>query len=127
MAYKVTWYVENRIIVQHTYGELAAEDLPEIARRTTLLLDEGHAPVHIIADIRELNRFPTSISGIRKSLTYLTHPSLGWAVLVGIHPVASMILNIITQVARFKATQRATPEAAMDFLARQDQTLALKM
>src|SRR5690349_11458631 len=83
MPYEMRWQQEKRVISGKLYGIVTLEDLsrwtPEILR----YVQEGDAPVHLIADLHEIEKFPMSISALRNVLQRDIHPKMGWVVTLG--------------------------------------------
>ena len=125
MPYQLTWHLDRRIIFQHVWDDMDAEAIQELSDLTIQRLDEGIAPVHLIADLSAMKEFPTSLTVLRAAITYIRHPSLGWVVLVRASPLATLIGNLISHTAGLKIEHCETIEEAAAFLQKQDETLAI--
>lgn len=123
MPYEVRWYQESRVVLQRIYGEVDADDLVAVADATAVLLNEGMPPVHIIADLSQLRRCPTSITKVRASLHYLDNPALGWTMLVTGNVLVHFMADIIGQATKLRVSQRRTLDEAAACLDAQDATL----
>ena len=55
METKVTWYLEDRIILAHAVGDNTLEDFRTINNTITEYLDQSNAPVHLLIDVTEIS------------------------------------------------------------------------
>ncbi len=125
MPYQINWHKQSRVLYVKLFGVLTDEESTEVSNINTKHLNEGTAPVHIIADVNELEKFPTNLRETSAFMQYLRNPSLGWVVVVGLsnNVLARFIVSVVSQVIRFHVTQRESIEEAMAFLEKQDATL----
>jgi hypothetical protein len=107
-------------------GQLTTNEAQEISKLTTQYFNEGQSPVHIIINVTEVQGFPTNLRQNTSLADYLSHPSLGWTVVVGGSVLVNFMLSVIAQVLKFRNSKRATVEEAVAFLLTQDNTLTVK-
>jgi len=125
MAYDITWEVPDRIIYLRVYGTLDIDEARCSHEAFCLMLEDcdGSAPVHLIVDHTELERFP----GIWRDYGYVVHtkPNLhgGWVVAVGHNATVRFITRLIGSVLRFRVCTEETKAAALDYLDQMDPTL----
>jgi hypothetical protein len=110
------------------WGTLTLEEAHEISDMNSRRLAEGTPPVHIVVDVTQLERFPTSVRLNTNVTQYLRSPNLGWVVAVGdMGPLLNFAFSIIGQVARFNYARRDSLQAALQYLQQQDVTLAMQV
>lgn len=124
MPHEISWYQEKRIILNRLIGSLDLETGTKASEATSQFLNEGIAPVHLIVDMTELKSFPTNITKVNTMNQYLKNPALGWVIVVGGNTLSQFLVNVLSQVIRFRVAQRPTLQQAVDFLRAQDQSLA---
>ena len=127
MPYQVNWYQDKRIIFNKLYGAFDFESATEASRRVSQLLAEGNAPIHLIVDMTELQSFPTNVTKLNDMTTYLKNPSLGWVVVIGGNTLSKFVVNVISQVIKFRVAQRFSMNEAIQFLQSNDVTLAAQI
>jgi hypothetical protein len=64
------------------------------------------------------------VTRLNDMTSYLTNPSLGWVVVIGGNSLSKFVVNVISQIVKFRVTQRFTLEDAVQFLQSNDVTLA---
>ncbi len=126
MPHEISWYQEKRIVLNRLIGSLDVEAGTQASEATSQFLNEGVAPVHLIVDMTELKSFPTNITKVNTMNQYLKNPSLGWVVVIGGNTLSQFLVNVLSQVIRFRVAQRPTLEQAVDFLRAQDPSLAVQ-
>jgi len=123
MPYEVTWRQEKRILFQRFYGDIDLEMSAALSERMWRLLDEGVAPVHLIADTSEMGKFPTNIAKLHHIASFLSHPSLGWSVLIGASSRVNFMVTAVGHMTSLRMVHRTTMIDAIEFLRTQDSTL----
>lgn len=100
MAYDLSWYIENRVVVANIYATASIEQIAEISQKIANYLDDGHPPVHYIGDLSRLENFPTKIWQLQQEAeVFLRHPNLGWTVLITQeNTLASFVGSMVTQL-----------------------------
>lgn len=127
MPYQIAWHLEKRILMVKMFGLLTDEESSEIGTINSQHLAEGIAPVHIIVDTTELEKFPTNLRQNSQFMAYLRTPSLGWVIVIGLthNVLAKFAVSVISQVIKFRLSQRDSMSDALTFLEGYDSTLKL--
>ncbi|PJF36192.1 MAG: hypothetical protein CUN49_06695 [Candidatus Thermofonsia Clade 1 bacterium] len=99
MGYSVDWLIKDRLILLNTSGDISIEEIEAIDRDIIQLLEAGQAPVHILADMKELGKFPFDLISMRRAATYLNHPKLGLIMAYGVSRIAASFAQLLTQLA----------------------------
>jgi hypothetical protein len=123
MPYTCYWYLDRRIIYNHLYGTVTLEEAAALEDENFQHFEEGIPPVHIIVDMADVKKLPTSISQLNRMLQRGRPPALGWIVLVGVNPLARLIGSMLCQVARVPFRTFDTLDDAVRFLQETDNTL----
>ncbi len=129
MPYRVSWLVEERVVLQEFWGHLNAAELSGAVQEFAALMDAGTPPIHLISDAHAVESYPKSIGTYMKSFNYRPDPQrIGWLVVIlPDSPVARFIGNTVPQVGivgmRFRIV--ANYDEVVTFLAHQDETLTL--
>jgi len=123
MPYEIGWNQEKRVIHGRLYGVVTLDDLshwtPEIVR----LIDAGDAPVHLIADLHDIEKFPMSVSALKSVLQRETHPKMGWVVTVGGPSTLMTFSYVLARLFRVNLRVEDALPAALNALREIDPTL----
>jgi len=126
MPYSIEWYVPKRLILEKAFGDVTMEELLRFnAEVTKLIADEGVTPVHVIADLSKVGRYPSSLRDILGTMRQNNPEKMGWMVVVTENPMMRFVASIIFQIARLRLRMFPTMQQALAFLAETDETLAL--
>ncbi len=120
MPHKIQWLVPDRVIIAQISGDIAIEEVTEINREFTALLDAGRAPIYIINDLRHLGKFPFDLIGVRRATTFFRHPKLGLVVAYGAMRPASVFSQVLTQIAGVKLRFARNHDEAVQLLMAED-------
>jgi hypothetical protein len=123
MAYEISWYQGKRVIYDRLYGDHDFQAAIDGSAEAARFLSQGEAPVHMIVDMRDLKTFPTNITKVHDMTQFMKSPSLGWVVVVGGSSLTMFLVNVMSQVVKFRVAIRFTLEEAVEFLQKQDPTL----
>lgn len=120
MPYTMDWLQEGKVIISRAYGTLTLHELRASMPKHIAMLNSGMAPVHILTDISSLKLSPANPIEVRDSVTYLSHPAMGWHAFYGSVSLASSLINVYSQVMRVHVKVFNNYEQAIKFLAEQD-------
>jgi hypothetical protein len=122
MSSKVTWQVEDKIILIQNSGVLTVDDVIYEAIRLNEMMDVASSKVHLVDDL-------TNISGIDPSLALLplrrpelmrfaTHPNLDIIAIVGMtNSVAAFAFELVRKFNKSLSSQRfVSVEEAVSWL-----------
>jgi hypothetical protein len=127
MPTKTTWYQENHVIISRVEGETTLQDIIDVDAEVVARIRQGAKVtplVHFILDMRAMTKIPVNLVEIRRALTHLKEPALGWTVVAGMSPVIRFVAGMITQMAGVRFRMFPTLEEAVSFLISQDESLA---
>lgn len=129
MTCETSWYQEGRIILTTLSGDISAEELQANDTKLFEMLESSDETVHIMADIRNVGKFPTQLISIKRSSDlYLKHDHMGVFVVIGMNnPIARFLSNVISQMAHIKLTQVDDVDHAIDYLQKHDSTLLVQL
>lgn len=123
MPVKLSWYLENRVMMVVAEGEYTDDELINLDSQVIKYLDQSTVPlVHMIMDRQGTTHIPSM-----KSVTMVKwpkHPRYGWTLVVGsTNPFQRFVVAVANNF--FKGRQRNfdTREEALDFLNEVDSTL----
>ncbi|MEO8612346.1 MAG: hypothetical protein ABI690_30905 [Chloroflexota bacterium] len=122
-----TWYQENHVIISRVEGEATLQDITAVDAEVVARIRQGSKVtplVHFILDMRAMTKIPVNLVEIRRALTHLKEPALGWTVVAGMSPVIRFVAGMITQMAGVRFRMVPTLEEAVSFLISQDESLA---
>ena len=126
MPYSIEWYVPNRLILEKAFGNLTIEELLRFnAEVTKIIADEGMTPVHIIADLSKVERYPSSLREIMNTMRQSNPEKIGWMVVVTENPIMRFMASTVFQMARLRLRIFPTMTQATAFLNEMDETLGL--
>lgn len=122
MSYDISWYLDKRIILVTYHETLTIDELPAHFETLNQYRDDGEAPVHILTDMRRLEKFPMSLTAIRQAVPALN--GFGVDVLIGMRqPVIHFMISVVTQFSKLELRQANSIEDALVIIARLDPTL----
>jgi len=124
MPYEVSWTQDKRIIHCRLFGAFDLEMVNEASNKVEVFINEGQPLVHLIVDMEGLQSFPTNVTKLNAMNQYLKHPNMGWVIVVGGSSLTKFLVNVLSQIIKFRVAQRATMSEALDFLRKQDSTLS---
>jgi len=126
MPYQVSWYVDQRVIYCRAYGTASIEDIHDLNHDTQTYVRAGQPLVHVLCDLKGLDKFPTNIAGMRQSLEQMDHERMGWVIVCGAgNTLLRFIASLITQfiIPNVRLRMFDTVEQGIDFLLERDSTL----
>ncbi|MCA9913157.1 MAG: hypothetical protein KC496_07400 [Anaerolineae bacterium] len=65
MPSEICWLIDNRVVLIRDYGVYTTEELKAGLEVLRGYLDSGTAPVYIVQDSRELEKYPTSLHALQ--------------------------------------------------------------
>ncbi|MCE7948192.1 MAG: STAS/SEC14 domain-containing protein [Chloroflexi bacterium CFX4] len=120
MPQNIAWLIEKQIIIIYATGDVTLEEMQANDAEMAAYLAAGDPPVHMLADIKDLGRFPFDLIGLRKTTTYLQHPNLGHIAVYGASRMASSFAQMIVSLAGVKARFVRDYVDAINYLAQHD-------
>src|SRR5258707_15767491 len=123
MPYILSWYLENRILLNRVSGVVAIDDFREVHQFNLEQLKVGTAPIHIIIDTTRVEQFDLSLVEFQQVLGRPTEPTMGWLVLVGNDTMARFLAAITTQFLKTQGRMFSTMGEALAFLQAVDLSL----
>jgi len=129
MPIELSWYIENRVIHAHVYGEAGLEQLRQMIVDVQPYLEEGIEPIHIILDDATANPPPVSIKQLKAVLDIGKQEvsKLGWVVGVGdVNVIAKVVIPMLAKIVKIKHVRVDTMEDALAILKRQDLSLTIE-
>lgn len=125
MSYKVSWLVEDRVILVENAGVITLEDLQAIDAQVRIFANAGQAPIHILSDIRYLDKVPFNFSAMRQNMEAASDPKVGWIVEINSrNPIIRRVTALLARIMRVRLVQLATIDEAIAYLAAQDPTIS---
>lgn len=98
MAYEATYVSEHHLVLIRVWGTVSLEENREIGQCMGALLDEADAKTDVLFDLRQLERYPTSIGELRQMSAVVRSPKLGWVVLLTDNILLKFVATILVQV-----------------------------
>lgn len=119
-TYVIDWLIKDRLILLQVSGDITFEDIESINAKLTELIHTGEPPVHMLADLKELGRFPFDLVGMRRAATYLEDPNLGLIMAYGTSSLASSFAQLLTSIAGVRMRFVRNYAQAIQVLAAED-------
>jgi hypothetical protein len=123
MSIDISWHVNKRVIHIVVQGSITPEDIDNVNATMVNLIDNGEAPVHIIADASAMSQFPTNLKVLWQKHGYLSHPDVGWVILVNSNQLVKFLGNLVTSMAKVRYRTVNTRTEALDLLSHLDPNL----
>ena len=126
MPYQVSLYIDQRVIYSRAFGNATIDDIHHLNHEVQTHVREGQPLVHVICELKDIEKFPTNIAGMRKSLEQMDQERMGWVIVCGagnalLRFVASLITQFVIPDVRLRMFD--TLEQGIDFLREHDETL----
>lgn len=120
MPQNSAWLIEKQVIIAYVIGDTTIEEMQASDRALDALVSAGTPPVHILADIKDMGRFPLDLIGLRKTTTYLQHPNMGHIAVYGASRMASSFTQMLASLAGVKVRFVHNYTEAINYLASVD-------
>jgi len=126
MPYKQSWYIKGHIVSASIWGDQTLDELEASNADLLDLLEEfDHPTVHVIIDDENLNSIPVSLLKMRQTLTYGSHPKLGWVVMTGTkkNTVSEFLMGMLAKLFRARYIRVKTFDDALKYLRKVDPSI----
>jgi hypothetical protein len=119
MTHRVSWHIDNRVILQRPSGHVTIDDLLELDGVVSKMMDESDAEyVHIICDLSEVQSLPRPHEfKLGRGDGWVRHPKRGWFATVGVQdPTIRMTTSVVLQAFNVQSKSFDTIQGAEWFL-----------
>lgn len=123
MPYSLYWHVPKRVLYQCVVGDTSLEEYQALNRETLAALADGIAPVHCIADVLGVGKYPHDPEAVQRVLNTDTQGRLGWYVLVSDSPLVRFLAMLVVHASHPFLHTTASVAAAKTFLQARDSSL----
>ena len=126
------WYVQNRIVFVHNFGDLSANDFREVDKQISAFMKEAHESrvsekIHVFVDSTEMGKLPrfTELEGGR-ILKYMKEQNCGCTIVVGYrnNPMLSILSRLLTSIMRVDLYMADTLSKGVSYVKQIDSTLS---
>ncbi len=131
MSYKISWLLENRILLISYDGVLSKVDLQtylaesmDMRDRANAILTEGGPFVHTITDARRMTRTELSLNEALKTMRIVRNQRVGWTVYIPAKKLDMFFATLGHQFAGVRYRNAESIAEAIAFLKTVDETLA---
>jgi len=124
MGYYVDWFVSQRCVRVYSYGLVTIEDITAGAEVVKSYLKQANSPVHLIADMRHMQAFPTNLIEIVRATDVFKSPKWGWLVVISNDQTVRFLATAATQMWGARYQGLTNINAALVFLQSVDPTLS---
>jgi hypothetical protein len=128
VPYEVSWYQKQRVIYWRVWGQSTLEEIAQMGKGQQKLVNEGTVPVHLIANVTDVENFPTDLRQLKVALDGINHPHLGWTLIVGTTtPLKRFVTTTVIQmvIPGVRLRMFNTLDEAVEFLKYVDDTIAM--
>lgn len=123
MSYTIEWLIPDHILKVVLPEQFDKAAIQPYDRELVAYLDQATQTLHLIADVRWVDRMSIPPLSILTHLEHITHPRLGWVVTIGLN--RSLFFRLVTNVMRsltgFRIHDVASIEDALAYLERVDE------
>lgn len=102
MQPEVSWYIKNRVVMVKFDETVTLDDLKYMNQAVVEHFEAGAEQVHLILDNSAVSKYPVSLSGIIKDLTFMKHPKFGWDVTISPNRAIEILSSLAANVMRMK-------------------------
>ena len=127
MGHEIGWQIENAIIQIRLWGDVSIEDFPDYDRLILEHIEQSGNPlVHVCIDMTAVRDFPNNVSKVQKALTHISHPRLGWSIVITESRVIRFVAYMVTQISKARFRAFNTREEVLAFLHTVDATIPVQ-
>jgi len=126
MPYKHNWYIEGHIVSAEVWGDQTLDEMDQSNADLLEFIEEfDHPTVHVIINDDRLNSIPVSLINLRETLTYSTHPKLGWVVMTGVpkNSIVDFLVGMLAKLVRARYIRVQSFDEALNYLHKVDPTI----
>lgn len=124
MAYKLGWYVPERVIYIRLEGTFTVDDLAQISDALIKMLDSGKPLVHILRDERNITSTPRNLQRARDVMRVGNHRAIGWVVATGnTNAMLQFLMGMMASFFGLNYRHFRTIEAGIAFLQARDPSI----
>lgn len=124
MPYEMKWYVENRVIYAHVWGNTTIDEMRDFGALMLSLVEAGTPPIYYIFDGTDIQKMPMNFSQSKDALRFARHEAMGGIIGIGrSNPLVQTLSMVLTRLFRVNYRQLPTFQDAIAFLKDHDQTI----
>ena len=120
---RIYWLIPDRVIYFKLQRNATIDMVKADNQELVQLLNEGQAPIYIIADAKDIGLIPSDINATAKANTFTTHPKLDKIIAVNTNKLHQILGRVIARMSRNEVRFVQTTENALELLKREDTTL----
>ena len=104
MAYKISWYRENRVMLMTLSEDVPNAELSQMEAEAFEIIKAAEWVVHAIVDMREMTSNPQNLNSAFGNMSRSKHPNQGISIIVlpKMNRVAKFVTSTIMQVLRLQ-------------------------
>lgn len=124
MAYQVSWYLADRVLLVQISGVISLDELRRVRDDCWTLSESGTQPVHAIVDLSGIESVPHNLNEIAKLMSESKPNSTGFSMLIIKNRVVRFLGETLYQLLRLDMRNADSVEAAGAALALIDRSLS---
>ncbi len=123
MPYTINWYIPNQIIYSDFCGEVTLRELSKYNDEMTQILETAASRIHVIVNTTQVTNVSVNPRDIVQTLSHLTHPQIGWGVVVQTSRFVRFLASMVMQLRQVRVRYVGDLPSAADFLEQVDDTI----
>lgn len=124
MSVSITWKIERRIIYVDFSGGVTVEEIEHASRAVVQYIRAGQAPVHVIADMIGVERYPREFGRLVGAIPNLAENNLGKTILIGNNDrLVQLMVTVIRHAVQIDLRMFENMDRTLTFLQETDPTL----
>jgi hypothetical protein len=126
MPYKISWYIEERVILIQINGKIAIDEFEQLHTESFDYVMQSQFKVHAIADLSQFEAIPTNLRMLSSATSKENNSNQGMTVLVmpKMPSIVRFIVSVVMQTLRLEYRVCETVDEAINILQRVDTELA---
>jgi hypothetical protein len=125
MPYNVSWYVENRVVLNRVWGEYTLEEMRTGNEIILPWMNASSMPVHLVVDVREIGHFPRNFRPMLQEIErFRSVANMGWGVMLTNNSLLHFFGVLAANVTRSSFRAASSYEEVNAILGRVDPALA---
>lgn len=126
MSVTVNWTIEKRLILVRFEKNVSIDQVELASRTVTGYIRTGSKPVHVLADLERVTRYPREFGKLANAIPHLAENNLGKTILVRKQDtLLQLMISVIRHAVQIDLRMFDSMDKALHYLNETDPTLNL--
>ena len=117
MSYKISWYIENRVVIIRMYGDITTDEMSSSFNEFSEFLKVGTEHIYLLVDLREVTKFPLNFRDMFQEMgKFRFHERIAWTITLTSNVLISFFGAMASKVIHMPTRTFKTLEEADAFI-----------